>query len=228
MAVLYLLGICYIHRCGRFSYSVIGQSRAYRQNKQSAHTFFLAISKPKVKSLLKQKSMKRILTYIAWLLFALSIVWCILVSVLNVPCLNIYKNGGVILATILGTIAAIPTYQINITEKRNRVFARMNKVFVKDENIQAVIRFMNNGERKEPSINELELFLRFFEELDVYVKAGDIDKKVVYLLFYYYCNQLIHAPEYQYLREKMDFNLENWKYLKDIDDRMQKCAKKNT
>ena len=38
MALAIFIGV------GDFSYSVIGQSRAYRQNKQSAHTFFFALT----------------------------------------------------------------------------------------------------------------------------------------------------------------------------------------
>lgn len=162
----------------------------------------------------------RLIVGILWLSFILCLLSSIVSALSGESILFASHKGDVIAAVLSGVIGIIVAERRSTKERSIRVFKDMNKVFVQDKNIQAVIRFLNQKEADEPTINELELFLRFYEELDVYIQNGDIDKLIVRDLFYYYCGQLIHNGSCEYPRKKIQFNIKDWRHLKHIDEMM--------
>ena len=154
---------------------------------------------------------------ILWLLFLLCLIISIIGSLNGVSITKFSEIASTIVTLAIGLVSIVVTEVSRSKDRSALVFKNMNKVFVQDKNIQAVIRYLNQKETDEPKVNELELFLRFFEELDVYMRKGDINKHIINDLFYYYCRELIHSEECRHLRDKMEFNLNDWKYLKHID-----------
>lgn len=164
----------------------------------------------------------RLIVGILWLLFLLCLIISIIDSLKGVSITKFSEIANPIVTLATGLISVVATEVSRSKERSALVFKNMNKVFVQDKNIQAVIRYLNQKETDEPKVNELELFLRFFEELDVYMREGDSNKHIINDLFYYYCRELIHSEECRHLRDKMEFDLNDWKYLKHIDGVMEK------
>lgn len=103
----------------------------------------------------------------------------------------------------IATIAAVffAWWQIRQYKKRERAntFARFSERYSNDKNIQAVVQLLMREEegitlpqkkldpKKETNLNfQKEMFLRFFEELQIALEAKTLDPKVVYDEFAYY------------------------------------------
>lgn len=74
-------------------------------------------------------------------------------------------------------------YRVQETREKenNKLFSLLNKRFLNSENIQTVVRYLReiDADAKVPRPYQTELFLRFFEELGVYMKNYNLPKKDV-------------------------------------------------
>lgn len=79
----------------------------------------------------------------------------------------------------------------NITEY-HKLFSQLNKRYERSDDMQDVVRFLRTKEPsdKEPSLYQLEVFLRFFEELGLYMKTNSMKPRDVDDFFGYYLRQL--------------------------------------
>ena len=112
--------------------------------------------------------------------------------------------------------------------RRTKVFSELNNHYINDyKNIQPVIEYIRNN--SDDSINvsgqQVELFLRFFEELDVYLKEGVLDDETTHDMFAYYCLALFeNKPE---LLKDIEYKKEEWPLLEDFKKRMLKVKRKS-
>lgn len=83
-------------------------------------------------------------------------------------------------------------YVSHSTKEDNKLFSQLNRRYEKNHNIQKVVRYLRDidASDKEPSLYQLELFLRFFEELGLYMENDSIDTNRVKGFFGYYLRQL--------------------------------------
>ena len=178
--------------------------------------------------------MKRNLFYIAFILIVLMfiiLVVCWYYIPQKLENVDHLANLAMGIIAVFAAIIAAAEYQRHVEDGRVSVFGKMNKVFVQDENIQAVIKYLNKEEDDCPTINQTELFFRFFEELNVYLNAGMLDTSVVYDLFAYYCLQFFreNSPiKNQNLLGLIEFyqNLGSWFHLKQFVKKMNEYEEK--
>lgn len=130
---------------------------------------------------------------------------------------------GAFTAALFAIIVAFFEYKQLKGRRKSELFSELNKRYLADEkNIQPVIRYLSHLHPNAPVPEgyQIELFLRFFEEIDVYLKEEALDEETTYHLFAYYCLE-IFEPEWNHLLESIIFRQEEWPLLSDFLERMK-------
>lgn len=83
-------------------------------------------------------------------------------------------------------------YKSHKQKEDNKLFSQLNKRYLNNEDIQKVVKYLRDQEPsdEEPDLYQLELFLRFFEELGIYMKTNSLDTELVDDFFGFYLRQL--------------------------------------
>ncbi len=135
---------------------------------------------------------------------------------------------GAFTAALFAIIVAFFEYKQLKGRRKSELFSELNKRYLADEkNIQPVIRYLSHLHPNAPIPEgyQIELFLRFFEEIDVYLKEEALDEETTYHLFAYYCLE-IFKPEFISLLEGINFQEEEWPLLSDFLERMKSVKPK--
>lgn len=79
-------------------------------------------------------------------------------------------------------------YKRAVRNKQSEVLAQYNERYSTNEQIRKVVEYMtsNNPEVEKPTVYDKEMFLRFFEELELMIERGYLDLEDVRNLFSYY------------------------------------------
>lgn len=89
--------------------------------------------------------------------------------------------------TVIG--AVIFTYvQYRQYKKKEKadILAHFNERYSNDENIKAVVEYLMGEKQNDPTNYQKEMFLRFFEELQIFIEVKSLDPQLVYDTFAYY------------------------------------------
>ncbi len=103
-------------------------------------------------------------------------------------------------------------YKSHKQKEDNKLFSQLNKRYLNNEDIQKVVKYLRDQEPsdEEPDLYQLELFLRFFEELGIYMKTKSLDKDLIEVFFGYYLKQLYFTERGKALLKRLeDGNSEN-------------------
>lgn len=131
---------------------------------------------------------------------------------------------GAIITALAAIIVAVFEYHQLKEKRKSELYSEFNRRYLSDEkNIQPVIRYISHlyKDAPKPKGYQIELFLRFFEELDVYLKKKVLDEETTCHLFAYYCME-IFKPEWSFLLEEIDYHNDEWPLLNDFIERMKK------
>ena len=81
--------------------------------------------------------------------------------------------------------------------------------------IQKVVRYLreNEPDNNEPSAYEIELFLRFFEELAVYLNTGSLKPNDIREFFDFYFERFEKNERGALLKAKIKNEDKKWRYL---------------
>lgn len=140
-------------------------------------------------------------------------------------------NYAEILTALIASFAFVITlleYLSSKDAKQAQVLSEYNKRFTEDPNIINVVKYLNyidekgdinNPFRSRPSNYEVEMFMRFFEEIELQIRHGRMDSNDVNNLFVYYA-YMLGKTENQALRNSLgvtekDYS-ENWAGFKTI------------
>ncbi len=135
---------------------------------------------------------------------------------------------GAFTAALFAIIVAFFEYKQLKGRRKSELFSELNKRYLADEkNIQPVIRYLSHLHPNAPVPEgyQIELFLRFFEEIDVYLKEEALDEETTYHLFAYYCLEIIKT-EYTSLLASINFKKDEWPLLVDFVMRMKEIEHK--
>ncbi len=114
---------------------------------------------------------------------------------------KIGEHASVITAivTLFAFIVAWMEYHSRLDSMKAQVFSEYNKRYSEDPNIVKVVKYLNyidldgtihNPHQEKPSNYEVEMFMRFFEELELQIRYGRLNEKDVLDLFVYYANKI--------------------------------------
>ena len=78
---------------------------------------------------------------------------------------------------------------------------------------------------EKPDDHEVEMFMRFFEELELLIVSKAIDEKIVSYMFYYY----LHTFEkYKDQWQNVGYEDKEWNLFHEFMDRMKKLREDKT
>lgn len=129
------------------------------------------------------------------------------------------------LLVIMAIIAACFSWmeiQSHKDKENNKLLSQLNKRYMSSEGIQKVVRYLRkyDAESEKPSSYEIELFLRFFEELGVYMRKDNLPKEDVRNFFNYYFEQFYTTEKGKELREQINNEDKELTYLADYKKKL--------
>lgn len=148
--------------------------------------------------------------------------WVILQSKNNSNYLNKTNMTTGEIINLLILIVALAALVISLYElhsykqkENNKLLSQLNKRYLKNTDMQAVVKYLRDidPEGDEPSAYQVELFLRFFEELYVYLRHDGLKTSDVKEFFNYYLDRLYHSERGKKLLLKINNEDTKLKYL---------------
>ena len=130
---------------------------------------------------------------------------------------------------LLILIVALAAFILSIRELRsykqkenNKLLSQLNNRYLENKDMQAVVKYLRDikPEGDEPSAYQVELFLRFFEELYVYLRYDGLEPDDVRKFFNYYLERLYHSERGKKLLEKINHEDEKLDYLNGYKDKI--------
>ena len=118
-------------------------------------------------------------------------------------------------AAVIALIVSWYQYRLHRDRERSKMFSSLNKRYLKSEDVQAVVKYLSKTGQKQntPDDYRTELFLRFFEEVGVYLKSKSLEPQPVEQLFGYYLYEIYTSDKGRDLLKACDYHDSDWPYL---------------
>ena len=132
-------------------------------------------------------------------------------------------NLGLLLVAVIAAIISNKEYHNHKTKEYNILLSQLNERYVGNVNVQTVVRYLrkNDPTNEEPTAYQIDLFLRFFEELEVYLKSDSLKRDDVLNFFGYYFYRFDKCKRGQRLKEIIKNEDETLDYLKDYRNHIE-------
>lgn len=114
------------------------------------------------------------------------------------------ESVGVLIALVTVWQAWL-AYNSHKDTEHNKLLSQLNKRYENNDTMQAVVKYLRDKEPigDKPSLYQVEVFLRFFEELGLYMRTGSIKARDVDTFFGYYLKQLYTTTKGKALLEQL-------------------------
>lgn len=131
---------------------------------------------------------------------------------------------------LLILIVAFLAFVLSLIELRNykqketnKLLSQLNKRYLDSNDVQAVVKYLReiDPDDAEPSAYQVELFLRFFEELNVYLRHDNLKTDDVKTFFNFYLDRLYHSERGQKLLEKINHQDKDLEYLNNYKNKIR-------
>lgn len=131
---------------------------------------------------------------------------------------------------LLILIVALSAFILSIVELRNykqkesnNLMSQLNERYLTNNDMQTVVRYLREIEpdNKAPSAYQVEVFLRFFEELNVYLRHDNLNPKDVEKFFNFYLDRLYHSERGKILLDKIEHQDKTLDYLNGYKDAIE-------
>lgn len=121
----------------------------------------------------------------------------------------------ILLVAVIAALISYREYQSHKTKEYSELLSQLNERYLGNDSMQAVVRYLRvvDPEGDEPSAYQVELFLRFFEELYVYMRHDGLKPDDVRKFFNYYLERLYFSERGKKLLEKIKHEDEKLEYL---------------
>ena len=128
---------------------------------------------------------------------------------------------GNIMAIVAGVVSWFE-YQSYKRKENNKLLSQLNRRYTGNDDIQTVVRYLREIEpdNAPPKPYQTELFLRFFEELGVYLRNESLPKKDVVNFFGYYLEQMYRTERGKGLLVKINNEEKDWGYLNEYKEKV--------
>ena len=91
-----------------------------------------------------------------------------------------------LVVAVYAVLHAKKEYERALKNKQSEVLAQYNERYSNNDSIRKVIEYITYSNDDRPTVYDKEMFLRFFEELELMIERGYLTKKDVGDLFAYY------------------------------------------
>lgn len=117
------------------------------------------------------------------------------------------------LAFIITAVLAVIQFSMYKKQEKTQLLLKYNERYSHDKNIEIVVRYMlnyNMNEEYNPYPYPLEMFMRFFEELEVQITEDKLKTQEVENLFAYYAvmNAILLSKKGNNIATGIDYNVE--------------------
>lgn len=126
-----------------------------------------------------------------------------------------YINLGLLIVAVIAVVVSIIQLKNHNNKENNKLLSQLNNRYLGSKEVQTVVMYLRDYESSNivPKAYEIELFLRFFEELGLYLNTKSIKKKDVKVFFDYYFEKFEKCPKGEILKEKIVHEDKDWPYL---------------
>ena len=126
-----------------------------------------------------------------------------------------YIQLGLLVVAIVAVIVSLMELHSHKKKENNKLLSQLNLRYVNTAEIQKVVRYLreNEPDNNEPSAYEIELFLRFFEELAVYLNTGSLKPNDIREFFDFYFERFEKNERGALLKAKIKNEDKKWRYL---------------
>lgn len=123
---------------------------------------------------------------------------------------------GILIVAIAAFAISVKEWFSHKTKEDNKLLSQLNKRYLNNWHIQSVVKYLRETDPSNtlPSPYQIDLFLRFFEELGVYLKNKSIQKEDVNEFFNFYLKQFYTTDQGKFLQERCKYNEDQLPYLK--------------
>ncbi|MBQ7421800.1 MAG: hypothetical protein IJV27_06660 [Prevotella sp.] len=127
-----------------------------------------------------------------------------------------------IMAVVAGFISLIE-YCSHKQKENNKLFSQLNKRYINNTDIQIVVRYLRkiDADDIKPKPYQTELFLRFFEELGVYLRNDNLPQKDVVNFFGYYLERMYETDRGKELLKEISNEEKDWDYLNEYKTKVK-------
>ena len=124
----------------------------------------------------------------------------------------------ILIVTGLAFILSIIELRSYKQKENNKLLSQLNQRYLANDNMQAVVKYLREIKPtiEKPSPYQIELFLRFFEELGVYLRHNDQLLLDFYIFFNYYFKQLYESEKGKELLNDINHEDEKLEYLRGL------------
>ncbi len=129
--------------------------------------------------------------------------------------MSILINLGLLIVAIIAVVVSIIQLRNHNNKENNKLLSQLNNRYLDSKEVQKVVKYLRDIEPLNvvPEAYEIELFLRFFEELGLYLNTKSIKKEDVKQFFDYYFEQFEKYPKGGILKEIIKNEDKGWPYL---------------
>lgn len=130
--------------------------------------------------------------------------------------IGIIANCVLALMAVVAAVFSYTELQTHKEKENNKLLSQLNRRYVGDKDIQAVVKYLRDfdANNEKPTSYQVELFLRFFEELGVYMRKNNLPTEDVRVFFNYYFERLYTTERGGELRKQIRNEDKELSYLK--------------
>ena len=125
------------------------------------------------------------------------------------------------MAIIAGLISFIE-YKNHKPKEYNKLLSQLNRRYLNNNDIQVVVRYLReiDADNEVPRPYQTELFLRFFEDLGVYLRNGNLPIEDVDNFFGFYLERMYNTERGKELLSQINNEELRWSYLNEYKERV--------
>ena len=110
---------------------------------------------------------------------------------------------------ILAFILSYKEYRNHKKRERISILTQLSERYATDSNISSVVKYLEDLEENEentklPDVHQIEMFMRFFEEIFCLIKANSLKENIVYYMFGHYV--LLFADNIDKFPEELEYS----------------------
>lgn len=129
-----------------------------------------------------------------------------------------WANVAMSIFALIALIVAYVEYKSHNKTDEHKLFSQLNRRYQENNDIQYVVKYLRDKEpsEQEPSLYQLELFLRFFEELGMYMSTNSLDAGNADVFFGFYLRQLYRTHRGKELLARLNGDDSQLEYLNTL------------
>lgn len=133
------------------------------------------------------------------------------------------------LVAIISSAISYRQFKLHRKQMKAELLSKYSARYCIDPDIKSVVKFLEQQEglvlhkqADKPDDHEVEMFMRFFEELELLIRAKSIDENVASYMFFYYLQTFSKIKDNW---KNIDYESEDWKIFHEFIERMKRVRK---